>query len=488
MSGFLVGGATAVRDSLLRPHGRDVLVDVTARPRAGGRTGRAVAAFLAGVLVHSVLMGTLTRVAGVQYLGAALISLQVAAVWNVALLDRLVPPPSRPGYLVRLGRVLLVANALAPLYLGLLHLLVARGGLHQLEASIAALAAVFLLPHVLTSGGTYDGDAAGTGAARRWVTAWWRTSGATRLVLVVLLTALAFPATTATAWYELWNGSSAVPLLIPLATASGLLVSRLRASDAEPEVHDRQLDGLLAAGLLAAAAALLLVAPTPAPASFRLVATVAFLAAAATLLLGTRTAARARWALLLPLVAIEALTPVRCAEVAGAITGAAAALGVRLAGPARSPLTADLSWAGDGGTAVAGAALCVVIAALACFGPRVLALRRAALGIVAVTAVGAAVALGTGIAAGAGVGPTADVARLLENLLLALTVGGLAVVWSRRVRGPAAGRQHLPRGRYAVVGLTVAAVAFALTSTPLGSAPATGTTPVPAADRPRADR
>jgi len=52
--------------------------------------------------------------------------------------------------------------------------------------------------------------------------------------------------------------------------------------------------------------------------------------------------------------------------------------------------------------------------------------------------------------------------RLVDDVLLAPTVALLAWRWSRRVSKPIAVHQHLPRGRYAIVGLMVAALVFGL--------------------------
>ena len=537
MSGFFAVRTDVVRGSDLHPQGYKILLEVLVRARVGQvvevpytfqsrfageskasvseglrflwhllllRTSTLVrpeakvarmigfgAVGLSGVLVNSLLLWVLAEITAVQYLAAAFISLQFSVLWNFVLVDRFVMPPSELGYRTRLGRFVLVANALAPLHIALLYALVSWAGLHYLEANIAAIATVFLLRYAVTSRWIYAQNAFGLRSAGGQVAVGWRSNKA-RLALAVLLTAVAFPTTVDAAWDGLWEPSAAVPLLIPLATALALLASRLAASDEEPQVHDRQLDALLAAALLAAAAVLVLIAPAPDVRSFRLAATVAFLAAAATLLLGTRTAVRLRWALLLPLVAMEAVAPAWLEAAAGSLARAAADLGVQWSGSGRAtlraPLLADLQWASDAGVALTGAALCAVIAALTCFGVSAAALTRSAVGILAVTAVSVTVVLGSVLAAASGVDATAGTAQLLVNLLLASTVGLLAWVWSRRVSRPAAARQHLPRGRYAAVGLTVAAVVFALAGTTASATPTISSAPTPTADTAGADR
>ena len=505
MSGFFAVSTEAVRSSELRPHGYKILLEVLVRAPVGkvveipytfqarltgeskasiaeglrflwhllvlrtstlvrpsGRTSRFLgfgAVGLSGVLVNSLLLWVLADLFSVQYLGAAFISLQVSVLWNFALIDRLVMPlASKDSYFTRLERFVLVANVLAPLHIMLLYVAVSWMGFHYLEANVGAIAVVFLLRYVVSSRWIYGLNALDLRRAAHRATDIWRNSNKARITLAVLLTAVAFPATAEAAWTGLWEPSSAVPLLIPLVTAMALLASRLASTEAEPQIHDRQLDVLLAGGLLVAAGVLMLLAPARELPSFRLVATVAFLGAAAVMLLGTRTAVRARGALLLPLVALDAVTPTWLEEAAVTVTHNAASLGAQLVGGTRP----DLEWVSGAGISLAGAALCAGIAALTCYRVSWTGFRHMVAGVVLVTAVAVVVVLCSELVTGVGAVEAGGGTRLVDDVLLAPTVALLAWRWSRRVSKPIAVHQHLPRGRYAIVGLMVAALVFGL--------------------------
>lgn len=306
-----------------------------------------------------------------------------------------------------------------------------------------------------------------------------------RLGLAVLLTVVAAPTTAAMAWNGLWDRGTTAPLLIPLVAAAALLVGRLRPSAGEPDVHDRQVDALIAAVLLACAGALTAVAQDRRPASsgFLLLATVAYLAAATTLLLGTRTAARLRWALVLPLLAADGVLPSGLRGALDRIVRAGAAL---LTQPHDGGLdTTSLTlWHGGRllalpgsalpGAALAGALACVFLAGLSCFGATtrlVIGFTRAALGLTAVAILSVVGAM----LAGRLFGP--DILRIallpaIADLALASTVAVIVWRWSRTVFVPRVlphhhlPHHHLPRGRLAVAVLTLAAVVLGLRVAP----------------------
>lgn len=301
-----------------------------------------------------------------------------------------------------------------------------------------------------------------------------------RLALAVLLTVVAVPTTAAMAWNDLWTRGAKVPLLIPLAAAAALLVGRLRPSAGEPDVHDRQVDVLIAAVLLVCAGALTAIAQDRRPASsaFLLLATIAYLAAATTLLLGTRTAARLRWALILPLLAADGVVPSGLQGAVGRIVRGGAALVTQ---PHDLGLdTTSLTLWHDGrllalpgsavpGAALAGALACVFLAGLSCFGLTARLLIRVAWASMVLTAVAIFSVVGA-MVAGRLFGPEILRVALLPaiaDLALAATVAVTAWHWSRGVFVPRAlPRHHLPRGRLAVVVLALAAVALGLRVSP----------------------
>lgn len=159
--------------------------------------------------------------------------------------------------------------------------------------------------------------------------------------------------------------------------AAVIVAVRAAPAPGEPDVHDRQLDVILAAPLLAAAVWLSVgwstrLGPATPWSTREVLAAVAFLAGASFLLLGTRLTARIRWALGLPLLALPVVTgrpPLLAALIAGvliATTGAAVrqlrtrrrtALGRTPAPPPRLP-----SWRAAG---VVVGALAVALAVVA---------------------------------------------------------------------------------------------------------------------------
>lgn len=325
------------------------------------------------------------------------------------------------------------------------------------------------------------------GAVRRGVRRWLRdvASGVrraahTRIALAILLTMLAVPATTAMAWNGLWTRGPHVPLLIPLAAAMALLVGRLRPTVTEPDVHDRQVDGLIAGALLIVAAAVTAVVPVGRAASstWPLVASVAYLAAAAILLLGTRTAARLRWVLIFPLVATDAATPALLERTTGWLVRNGAALlsfpfGGRLDGASLTVQHGGQLLAIPAnaipGVALAGAAVCVALAGLCCFGPSARCLIRltsASLVVTGVAILGGVVAILLGRLLGQEALRVALVPAVAD-LALATTVAIVVGRWSRTLIVPQAVERHyLPPGRIAAAMLALTAAALGLRTLP----------------------
>nr|BFE58879.1 hypothetical protein GCM10020063_034050 [Dactylosporangium thailandense] len=425
---------------------------LSAAARPGPGFGRALAfagAGATGVLVNSAVLWALSGLLHLPYLLAAVLSTQAAITWNFFVVDRFVMPASERQVHRRFGRFWLINNCLAPVHLAVLAGLVQGLGLHLLIANAIGIGVVFVLRYVATSRWVYgERDGAVAGAIRR-VAVTGRRSVPTRIVLVLLLTLAAFPAVALAVWRGFAHGQH-VSLLVPLAAAGVFLAERLAPSPAEPKVHDRQVDGLIATVLLVAAVTLAGLTPAKPGvgalelgleasaekssiglATWATLAMVCYLAGATVLLLGTRTAARLRWALVLPLLAANEAAPAGLARLLGPVGGA----------PALS------------------AVLCLMLAGLSCYGLSRRLLVRAPIAVAAVALVGA-------------------LAGLLDrrppatsDLALTLTVAGFTFAWLRDVAMPRAdGVHYVPRGRLALAALTVVALALGFPGSPLLSA------------------
>ncbi|GAA2669325.1 glycosyltransferase [Actinoplanes palleronii] len=524
MSGFFAVRRDRVRTAELRPQGYKILLEVLVRSRirqvaevpytfqprhageskasfreglrylrqlavlrlaamrrpdsALGRLAGFAAAGALGTAVNSAALWAFGEAAGLPYLLAAFLAVQVAIVGNFAIVDRLVMHPGERTTSRRFGRFLLLNNTLTPIHLGLLYALVQLGGLHYLSANLVAIVVVFALRYAVTSAWVYGIPTGGGADARRLFGA-VRRAVQTRITLAVVLTAVACPALLSITWNGLWSRGPGVSLLIPLAAAAALIAGRVRPAPDEPDVHDRQTDGLLATGFLAAAATLLLVMPAPDRTGWLVPAACAYLAGAAVLLVGTRTAARLRWALLLPVVAIGGLLPASTVDaVNGGLRAVVAVLG-RPAGPVDSggalvttyeKASLTLPSADLPGTALLGGAACLLICALVISGARPVALGRAVLAsvVLAAVTVGALLAV---LLTGRLLGPAAFRVAALPvtvDLLLTAVVVIFVARWSRRAPQPApmAVRPYLPRARFALVALVAVAVLLGLQSLP----------------------
>jgi hypothetical protein len=278
-------------------------------------------------------------------------------------------------------------------------------------------------------------------------------------------------------WNGLWSNGPNMPLVIPLAAAAALAAGRLRPRTGEPDVHDRQVDILVAGGLLVAAIVLTTIAPGARPSlSYLLAISIAFLGAATTLLLGTRTATRLRWALLLPAVAAVPLTSAPLGRAGVRLVDAGAALfGV----PPSERLTSVsltvrhggqvLVLATGPGTALVGTIVCLIVAGLCCFGPRPAQLIRLLLAAVGAAAV-ASLTIAATVLAGGFLGPEAfRIAQLpaVADLALATTAAVVVRRWSRQggARQPVK-RHYVPRTRLAIVALVAVAASLGVPALP----------------------
>ena len=372
MSGFFAVRVDAVALPALRPAGYKILVEIIARsalstvtavpyafrPRFAGRSkaslregllflrhllvlrttvGRLgqLAGFLtvglSGVVVNTIVLSLLTATAvGLPYLVASVIATHVAILWNFLLLERFVfrGTPGRT-FLSTFPRFWCVNAALLPVQLGLLALAVEVGHIPPVPANVVVLALVFLVRYLATLGwvfsrrgapvstvvaasttglgapepGTAAARAVGPKAQHRGVRRYL-----VRLALPLLVTMAAFPVVVG----HLVRAAASLPVAATtsavLLSAGALVATRSSPDPQEPDVHDRQLDVILAVPLLAGAVWLNVgwadpASPAEVPARV-LAALVLFLAGAALLLLGTRMTARLRWILCLPLLGV----------------------------------------------------------------------------------------------------------------------------------------------------------------------------------------
>jgi putative flippase GtrA len=526
MSGFFVVRREVLDDVDLRPHGYKILLEILVRgrieriaevpytfaPRSAGESkaslreglrflrhlvglrcvtlirprsqparmvGFAVAG-ASGVVVNTAVLWLLGGMLGMPYLLASLLSIQTAIAWNFIVVDRLVMPSSKRRVDRRLARFWLLNNSLVPLHLGLLYGLVEGVRMHYLTANVLAITAVFVIRYVITSRWVYGPvDQVLPATVLRAATRTWRAAH-TRIALAFLLTLVAVPAIATMGWNGLWTSGPDAPLLIPLAAAAALLVGRLRPKATEPDVHDRQVDVLIAAMLLGVAVVLTAMTPDSGPtaSALLLAAGVAYLAAATTLLLGTRTAARLRWVLPLPMVAAAAVTPDLLDRLGARVVRDGAALlgapfGARLDdGSLTVRHSGDVLVLADSavpGIALAATLMCLCLAGLCCFGPSPALLLRVApaaavVTVVAILSVAAATLVGRLFGA--------DAFRLAQvpavvDMALAASVTVLVWRWSRSVQAPQPiRRHHVPRAQVAVVALVLVAAMLGVRTLP----------------------
>jgi putative flippase GtrA len=293
-----------------------------------GQLARFLGVGLSGVVVNTTVLSSLTTSAlHVPYLAASIIATHVSILWNFVLLERFVlrGVGTRP-FLSALSRFWLLNVALLPVQLGLLALMVEVWNFRPVPANVLVLGMVFIVRYLATLGWVYGWkptpvDAVVATPAQNLVEPAAELAGRShragreprryllRLVLPPLVTLVAFPA----AAVHLALAMTTVTAMVTSAAAisAGMVLAAVRSAPdpSEPDVHDRQLDVILALPLLAAALWLELGwADRPSlqePLHSRdVVALALFLAATCLLLLGTRLTARLRWVLCLPLLAL----------------------------------------------------------------------------------------------------------------------------------------------------------------------------------------
>lgn len=134
------------------------------------------------------------------------------------------------------------------------------------------------------------------------------------LIIPVAVTLAVFPALTIRAWRLLSNGGvpAAMLLVVTICAVVGIAL-RMAPAPGEPDVHDRQLDVILAVPLIGVCVWLTMGWPEHSginqPLSGHvIIAATALVAGGVLLLLGTRLALRLRFILMLPLIAMPQIT------------------------------------------------------------------------------------------------------------------------------------------------------------------------------------
>ena len=292
---------------------------------------------LSGAVVNTLVLWTLTSsLPTVPYPAASLIATQFAIVWNFLLLELTVFSAARTRSVGEaFGRFWLLNTMLIPVQFVLLAFCVELLGLPIITANVVTLAVVFGFRYVLCTDWVYrqveehnfaaapawpsdpTSDAptappamalvtAGEGAARR------RGLYVGRLALPVLLTVLAFPDSVSNV---LRSPSGSMPRLDVVAIgAAAILIVAARSTPRpnEPDVHDRQLDVVLALPFLAGSVwlsyswAAHFSMNTP-MGNRGAIAVTCFLIGSSIILLGTRMTARLRLALCVPLLGMPAV-------------------------------------------------------------------------------------------------------------------------------------------------------------------------------------
>ena len=348
-----------------------------------------LAAFLAvglsGVVVNTAVLWALS--VGYwhqQYLLASFLATNVAVAWNFVLLEAFVLKKSRKhspwqGFL----RFWALNMMLLPVQLGLLALFVEVLSQNPVAANVLVLTIVFVIRYLATTMWVYESgarssaarsSAARSSAARSGEEAQHRVMDdreqtvapaptlptastlptvpgllsrgpvprvALRVGVALAAALLAFPAVGLHVWHLLGGRPlTAAGVVALVAGAAVLVVARAVPPDGDPDVHDRQLDFILALPAMAAALFLAFAWPNRFTAAGPLddrqvLAFTIFLAGAALLLLGTRCTARLRWVLVAPLLLLPAVgnAPV----LAAALVLAFGALAGKALRDARSP-------------------------------------------------------------------------------------------------------------------------------------------------------
>ncbi len=367
MSGFFAIRLAALDSAALRPAGYKVLLEILAQarlrrtaavpfsfqPRYSGRSKASLAEgirFLTqllalrlgmsvgrlsqltqlltvgviGVGVNTVIMWALIASwSHLPYLMAFVLAINVTLVAIFWLLTKYGFRQTPNGsYWEGIPRFWFINVTLLPFQLGSLVVLVGGAAMKPLMANVVVVCMVFGLWFMLTSTWVFSGKATAggpviwaldvlRGLGLRTVS---RRSYLFRLVLLIAATLVAVPASAVQSWAVLQGGGIAAAELVVVVVAALVMVAlRTSPSAGDPDVHDRQLDVIMAVPILAAAVWSSLgwsaeLAPG-APWSTRDAVTAClFLAGSSLLLIGTRLTARLRWALCLPLLGLPAVT------------------------------------------------------------------------------------------------------------------------------------------------------------------------------------
>lgn len=384
MSGFFAVRLEALDLTTLRPPGYKVLLEVLAvsrlrgtvgvpfsfQPRFSGdskasfaeglrylqqlvalRLGTSVAALtrlvaflavgLSGVGINTAVLWGLSAGSWHQpYLLASLVATNVAVVWNFVLLELFVLKKNRKhspwqGFL----RFWWLNMMLLPVQLGLLALFVEVLSFNPVVANVVVLTIVFVIRYLATTMWVYDRAGSSATAALTKdddeleifapvvtgplvVLAAPVVRVALRLAAAIAAAMVAFPAVAGHIWHLLGHRPlTAVAVAVVVIAAGALVAARAVPPPGDPDVHDRQLDFILALPALAAAVFLSIAWPdrftaTGPPSSRQLVAFTVFLTGAALLLLGTRCTARLRALLLAPLLMLPVLERAPAVELA----------------------------------------------------------------------------------------------------------------------------------------------------------------------------
>lgn len=309
-----------------------------------GRMSRFAAVGVLGTLVNLAVMWFFIHLTGLHYVGAAVVATEVAVLHNFLMQERYVFGDMRDGQHTRAARMahfFAFNNVEMLVRTPLLVLLVSGVGLFSILAQGLTLAAAFLVRFCWVRQVVYRPRAVRVSPRRsaRFVLAgWvavrsWFTSNSVRgrllsalrpasrpsrqalqLSIPVAITLVAFPGLPVRMWHLLSDGGRPAAILL-IVTACAVVGIALRVAPApgEPDVHDRQLDVILAVPFVGGCVWLVSGWPEqfgidPPLTGHQVVAATALLAGTCLLVVGTRLSARLRFVLLLPLIAMPQVT------------------------------------------------------------------------------------------------------------------------------------------------------------------------------------
>ena len=308
-----------------------------------GRMSRFAAVGALGTLVNLVVMWLFIHLTGLHYVGAAVVATEVAVMHNFLMQERYVFD-MRDGQHTRAARMahfFTFNNVEMLVRTPLLVLLVSGVGLFSVLAQGLTLAAAFLVRFCWVTQVVYRPWAVRVTPRRSAliilagcvaVQSWFKSNSvrgrllsalrpasrpsrqALRLSIPVAITLVAFPALPVRMWHLLSDGGlpTAILLIVTACAIAGIAL-RMAPAPGEPDVHDRQLDVILAVPFVGGCVWLVSGWPEQfgidAPLTgHQVVAATALLAGTCLLVVGTRLSARLRFVLLLPLMAMPQVT------------------------------------------------------------------------------------------------------------------------------------------------------------------------------------